>query len=266
MNESSTLSWSTTGATACSFTSGFSGARPANGSESSGALRSTTTFGMTCTGPGGSVSKTVSVAVGDSPPVEGLPSAADVYMSQAMALPLSVRAFVILVPNNSHHEEVPRLITPNNGHLLPMRVTLPAGATMSVVNANNGHEHRMVVRTETAQVLDTGTLRYGDLSAPATLASGSYLLIDSKRPWIHGEITVDEVQSEGTLLVGAFFLPANRLQDYRVRFSMDGFNIESEHVFSHAGKNHVLLIFSTDEELTVAGPKLRALVRGNSYD
>ena len=166
VNENSTLSWSATGATACSFTSGLSGARPVTGSESSGALTTTTSFGMTCTGAGGSVSKSVSVTVGGTPPVEEpLPSATDVYMSQAMDLPLSVRAFVFLVPNESHHEDVSRLITSNNGHLLPMRVTLPAGATLSVVSADNGHVHTLTVRSETAQVFDTGMLAYGALGA-----------------------------------------------------------------------------------------------------
>jgi len=209
----------------------------------------------------------VRVTVGGAPPVEGqLPSAADVYTRQTMDLPLSVRAFVVLVPNESHHEDVTRLITPNNGHLLPMKVTLPAGATLSVVSADKGHEHTLTVQSGTTQVFTTGKLIFGGLSAPALLVPGSYLLIDGRWPWIRGEITVDEVPSEGTLLVGAFFLPANRLQDYRTLFPTNGFRIESEHMFSYGGKSHVLMIFSTDEELAVAGPKLQVLVRANSYD
>lgn len=260
LDERSTLSWSTTGATACSFTSGLSGARPVTGNERTGALTSTTSFGMTCTGPGGSVSKSVSVTVGAPPDVAQLPSAADVHMSQAMDLPLSVRAFVILVPNKSHHEDVQRLISATNGYLLPMKVTLPAGATLSVVNADNGYEHNLTVRTETTQVFDTGRLAYGDLSAPAVLIPGSYSLIDGRYPWIRGEITVGEVQSEGTLLVGAFFLPENHLDEYRNLFRMNGFRIESEHKFTYGGRQQVLVIFSTDEDISQAGPKLRLLV------
>jgi hypothetical protein len=206
------------------------------------------------------------VTVGGTPPVEEpLPSATDVYMSQAMDLPLSVRAFVFLVPNESHHEDVSRLISSNNGHLLPMRVTLPAGATLSVVSADNGHVHTLTVRSETAQVFDTGMLAYGALSAPVMLAPGNYSLIDGTWPWIRGEITVDEVRSEGTLLVGAFFLPEKRLAGYRNLFPMNGFRIESEYMFSYGGTKQVLIIFSTDEDLSQAGPKLEMLVRANSY-
>jgi hypothetical protein len=31
-------------------------------------------------------------------------------------------------------------------------------------------------------------------------------------------------------------------------------------------KNHVLMVFSTHEEVSVAGPKLQVLVKANSYD
>ena len=141
-----------------------------------------------------------------------------------------------------------------------MKVTLPAGATLSVVSADNGHEHSLTVRSGTTRVFDTGRLAYGDLSAPAVLAPGSYSLIDGRYPWIRGEITVGEVPSEGTLLVGAVFLPEDRLDAYRNLFRMNGFRIESEHMFTYAGTQQVLVIFSTDEDLSQAGPKLRLLV------
>ncbi|HSE62938.1 MAG TPA: hypothetical protein VLG15_04935, partial [Thermoanaerobaculia bacterium] len=260
-NGSSTLTWSTTGADACSFTAGLSGARPVNGSESTGSLTTTTSFGMTCTGPEGTVSKSVTVTVG----VQPIPTASEVHASQAMVLPSSVRAFVFLVPNESHHQDVTRLISPTNGYLLPMKVTLPAGATVSVVNADNGHTHSLTVRSDTAQVFATGTLAYGALSPPASLSPGSYTLIDGAYSWIRGEITVGDAPSDGTLLVGAFFTPQNRLADYRSLFPANGFRIESEHVFSYGGKVQVLIIYSTDQDLSQAGPKLQALVKANSY-
>lgn len=61
-----TLTWSTTGATACTASGGWSGNKSTSGSQSTGALSSTTSFQLDCTGSGGSVSKSVSVAVGDS--------------------------------------------------------------------------------------------------------------------------------------------------------------------------------------------------------
>jgi glucose/arabinose dehydrogenase len=262
---SSTLSWSTSGVTACTFTSGLSDARPVNGSESTGALASTTSFGMTCTGSGGSISKSVTVTVGDPPVAGAIPTAADVHTSQTMNLPSSVRSFVFLVPNESHHQDVTRLISATNGYLLPMKVTLPAGATVSVVSADNGHEHTLTVQSGTTQVFATGKLLYGALSAPATLAPGGYSLVDAHYPWIRGDITVGTAQSDGTLLVGAFFLPLNRLADYRSLFPANGFRIESEYMFSYGGRQQVLMIYSTNEDLSQAGPKLQALVKANSY-
>ena len=260
---SSTLSWSTTGATDCSFTSGLSGPRLVTGNESTGPLAATTIFAMTCTGEGGSVSKSVTVTVGAAPTL--LPTAADVWASQAMDLPRSVRAFVFLVPNESHHSDVTRLISPNNGWLLPMKVTLPAGATVSVVNADYGHKHTLNLRSGTVQVFTTGQLAFGALSPPASLAPGSYSLVDTTWPWIDGDVDVTDVPSEGTLLVGAFFLPESRLADYRSLFPANGFRIESEYVFTYGGKRQVLLIYSTEQDLSVAGPKLQALVKANSY-
>jgi hypothetical protein len=216
---------------------------------------------MTCTGPEGSVSRSVTVTVG----VQPLPTASEVHVSQAMVLPSSVRAFVFLVPNESHHQDVTRNISATNGYLLPMKVTLPAGATLSVVSGDNGHVHSLTVRSETAQVFATGTLAYGALSPPASLSPGSYTLIDGAYSWIRGEITVSDVPSGGTLLVGAFFTPQNRLADYRNLFPANGFRIESEHVFTYGGKVQVLIIYSTDQDLSQAGPKLQALVKANSY-
>jgi Calx-beta domain len=51
---SSTLTWSSTNATACSASSGWSGTLATSGSASTGPLTATTTYGLVCTGPAGS--------------------------------------------------------------------------------------------------------------------------------------------------------------------------------------------------------------------
>lgn len=48
------LSWSSTNATACTASGGWSGTLAASGSRSTGALTSATTYSLVCTGPGGS--------------------------------------------------------------------------------------------------------------------------------------------------------------------------------------------------------------------
>ncbi|MBN8280414.1 MAG: DUF4038 domain-containing protein [Gammaproteobacteria bacterium] len=60
---SSTLSWTTSNATGCTASGGWSGARGTASSESTGALTATTTFTLTCSGPGGSGSDSATVTV-----------------------------------------------------------------------------------------------------------------------------------------------------------------------------------------------------------
>ncbi len=70
--QSVTLTWSSTSATACTASGGWSGSEaPAGGTQSVGPLSTTTTFTLTCTGPGGtsapaSVTVTVTAAPGGS--------------------------------------------------------------------------------------------------------------------------------------------------------------------------------------------------------
>jgi hypothetical protein len=57
------LTWSSTNATSCSASGGWSGALGASGSQASGTLTTDTTFALNCAGPGGTVSRSVAVAV-----------------------------------------------------------------------------------------------------------------------------------------------------------------------------------------------------------
>ncbi len=77
-NSSATLSWNTANANNCSASGGWSGARPTSGSTSTGSLTSSTTFTLTCNGPGGSTSDNVTVNVASQPTLsvnlEAIPS------------------------------------------------------------------------------------------------------------------------------------------------------------------------------------------------
>lgn len=68
-NSSSTLSWSTSNATSCSITPSI-GPVAVNGSRSTGALTSSVTFTLSCSG-NGTVSKQAGVTVGSPPPACG---------------------------------------------------------------------------------------------------------------------------------------------------------------------------------------------------
>ena len=73
---SAVLSWSSSNATGCTASGGWSGTEPTNGSAGTGALSATTTYTLTCSGPGGSASQsvTVSVSAPRPPTISGTPA------------------------------------------------------------------------------------------------------------------------------------------------------------------------------------------------
>ena len=66
---SSKLSWSSSNATACTASGGWSGTKVIDGSQSSGALAASATYGLTCTALGGSATQFVTVSVTSPAPV-----------------------------------------------------------------------------------------------------------------------------------------------------------------------------------------------------
>ncbi len=67
-NGSSTITWSTSNATACTASGGWSGTKATSGSQLFNNLLGTTTFTLTCTGTGGSASGSTMVVVAAPPP------------------------------------------------------------------------------------------------------------------------------------------------------------------------------------------------------
>ena len=61
--QSSTLTWSSTNATACSASGAWSGSEPTSGSISTGALNQSSTYSLTCTGSSGSATASATVTV-----------------------------------------------------------------------------------------------------------------------------------------------------------------------------------------------------------
>ncbi|MBM0106245.1 hypothetical protein JM946_16045 [Steroidobacter sp. S1-65] len=64
-----TLTWSSTNATSCTASGGWTGAKATSGSEVTAALSANTNFTLTCTGDGGSRSASVSVVIVPAPTV-----------------------------------------------------------------------------------------------------------------------------------------------------------------------------------------------------
>ena len=66
-NTASTLTWSSTDVTSCTASGNWSGSKAINGSQSTGNLTSSQTYTLTCSGPSGSASKSVTVNVSAPP-------------------------------------------------------------------------------------------------------------------------------------------------------------------------------------------------------
>ena len=60
----STLTWTSTNATSCNATSGWTGFKPVSGTQVVGPISTTQTYVLTCSGPGGTVSQSATVNVG----------------------------------------------------------------------------------------------------------------------------------------------------------------------------------------------------------
>jgi hypothetical protein len=74
-----TISWTSSDATQCSASGAWAGAQPVSGTQTTGALSSTSSYTLTCTGPGGSANGSATVTVTGSAscpanPPTGLPS------------------------------------------------------------------------------------------------------------------------------------------------------------------------------------------------
>ncbi len=64
---SSTLTWTTTNATGCTASNGWSGARAAAGNQTINGIMATTTYTLQCTGAGGNVTRSATVTVNPTP-------------------------------------------------------------------------------------------------------------------------------------------------------------------------------------------------------
>jgi hypothetical protein len=69
----STLTWNTQNATGCTASGGWTGAKMPTGTQQVGPLTATTSYSLTCTGGGGSITRQASVTVGASPPPAAAP-------------------------------------------------------------------------------------------------------------------------------------------------------------------------------------------------
>src|ERR671918_2843474 len=233
-----------------------------------------------------------------------IPSAEVVHLSESMKIPPSVGTFVILIPNEAHEnwsDEQHKLITNRNSYYIPTNLIIPNGTALVFLHADapwdTPNPHTIEVQDSTGNVVySTGQLDYTLSSEPVVLPSpGTYNIVDKSYDTKEATITVlDNGTSNGNSIVGGFYTPTNQvenpedndgishpgsLQYYKEAFNNDGFDILSEYNFTYAtcdycpgeywpdnkSGEHTLLIYSTQQPLSEALPKLGKLVRDNVY-
>ncbi|NIP15371.1 MAG: hypothetical protein GWM88_11900 [Pseudomonadales bacterium] len=77
-----TLTWSSTGATSCEASGGWSGTKESTGSETVGPVEADSEYALSCTGPGGTVEQSATVTV--APPTLTLNSSENLIIKDAM--------------------------------------------------------------------------------------------------------------------------------------------------------------------------------------
>ena len=83
--EAATLSWSATNATSCNASGAWSGTRPISGSATTGPLTASSTFTLSCTGPGGVAQRSAEITVVAPVPLSLSLNAEDNWIARAGA-------------------------------------------------------------------------------------------------------------------------------------------------------------------------------------
>jgi hypothetical protein len=246
------------------------------------------------------LSPSLSKSYSEEPTTEAL-SAESVYNTEFMNLPQSTGSFVIVIPNEAHEswsDERHKLLSEKNPYFLPTKINIPNGTSIAFLNADapwdTPHPHTIKIESSGDMVYSTEKMNYGDSSEPKILSPGNYSIIDPDYSWMKGIITVRDQNSNGSILVGAFYVPTNEVANnkdndgkthpgslgyYRTEFPKNGFDILSEYNFSYKPCNyceggywpdnksgeHTLVVFSTNQPLNEALEALQKLAIDNVY-
>lgn len=196
-----------------------------------------------------------------------IPNAKSVLDTGKMALPPSVKGFIINLPDETHEkDDTGKAISPANAHYLPSNLAIPSGSAIVFVQGDPNHIHSEVVTNDNSNsvVWKTIPINHPGATDDKILPPGSYSISDAKYPAMKGKITVDSnTKSSGNLVVGAFFVPTGSLEQYKSGFQSSGFQILSTHDFvSGATKQKdisgptTLIVYSTTMNLDDAKSKL----------
>lgn len=143
--ESAEMEWSSTDATECTASGGWTGTRATSGIEQVGPLASTTSFTLTCTGPGGTGTQTVPVAVGAAVVVSGLIEFERVPFNATAGQGLDIDTPVV----QPARQVVVEAVDPNTGGRFGQATTTDDNGNYSLVVPGNTN---MVIRARAEMV------------------------------------------------------------------------------------------------------------------
>lgn len=235
----------------------------------------------------------------------GIPSAKSIFDTQTMAVPSSVKSVIVTIADEAHEppDSNYKHVSDRNSYLLPMNLILPQGVSISFLDADapwdTPHPHTLKIMDASSKkaVFTTGRLDYTNSSKPLVFHVGKFDVVDTKYPWIKGEITVSsnqKIDTNADLTVGSFYTTSNKVLNnkdndgglhpgwlgfYRTQFPMNGLQILSEFNFHYAqckycpggfwpdikSADHTLLVYSTTQTLSDALSKLAKMVWNNVY-
>ena len=204
--ESTTLSWNANNATTCVASNSWSGSRPTNGSEQSGPLSADAAYTLTCNGPGGTATRTVSVNV-ETPPAPNVSfsaSATTIAHGETVALSWSASNATSCVASGGWQGD---RATSGNEQLGPLTSDTAFTLTCSGDGGTTGKTVNVVVDAPSAPTITftaastdiehgaSTTLQWSADSATGCTASGDW----------NGEKPTEGSQSVGPLTTNASF-------------------------------------------------------------
>jgi trimeric autotransporter adhesin len=159
----STLTWSSTGATSCSGSGGWSGSKAVAGGSSAVTLTATTTFVLSCTGAGGTATQSVTVTVEAPQPTltfTGTPTS--ITPPSSATLNWTATNATSCTASGGWSSSKP---------LTGSQTVTPTSTTTYTLTCNGGAGTTPVVRSVTIEVLAAPTLSF--TASPASIPRGS---------------------------------------------------------------------------------------------
>lgn len=171
-NGSSTLTWNTSNATSCTGANAWSGTKAVSGSQSTGSLTSSKTYTLTCSGPGGSVTKSVTVTVGAAPTATPTPTPTKIPTPTATPVPkattFSLNVFLHGIGNSGDNANP-------TAHSLSNKNPIRKSRAVQVEIYNNS-DTLILSRSGTLAYDSTSGSYKGTVDMGTTLSSGSYIV------------------------------------------------------------------------------------------